>query len=166
MDTEELGTTPEGVEPEGKEVDYKAEYERLKAEARKWEGRSKSNLADKNAEAEKAKKWEEYVNSQKSDAEKLAEQLANAQKEAESARVTLAKYRVAAEKGISIEALDFIHGSTDEEIAANADKFLSIIGTSSTTKTVQPTKTQGVDSSTDTLPSDPREAVRIANMQN
>lgn len=165
MDNENLEVLENESVEENKVVDYKAEYERLKSESRKWENRSKSNLAEKNAEAEKAKKWEEYVNSQKTDSEKLNEQLANAQKEAESARTSLAKYRIAAEKGISIEALDFIQGSNEEEISSNADKFLSILGSlGSTQKTVLPVKTQGIDSNTETLSSDPREAVRIANM--
>lgn len=124
-------TTPEVVaEPQGKEeTDWKAE-------ARKWESRAK-------ADHELAAKWREYEQSQKSEHEKLAEQLAAAQAEASQASTTLLRYQIAAEKGISGDALDLLTGSTREELETAADKLLSLIADQSKPKAPKPDENQG-----------------------
>lgn len=129
--TEETPTpTPEvKPEPQGESTDWKAE-------ARKWEARAK-------ADHEVAQKWREYEQSQKSEHEKLAEELARAKAEASQASTTLLRYEIAAEKGISGAALDLLTGSTREELAANADKLLSLIADQSKPKSPLPDENQG-----------------------
>jgi hypothetical protein len=127
--TTEETKTSEVVEPQGDNTDWKAE-------ARKWESRAK-------ADHEVANKWREYEQSQKSEHEKLAEELARAQAEASQASATLLRYEVAAEKGISGAALDLLTGTTREELVANADKLLSLIADQSKPKAPKPDENQG-----------------------
>ncbi|HHX46968.1 MAG TPA: hypothetical protein GX718_06300 [Brevibacterium sp.] len=65
-----------------------------KAEARKWEQRAKENKSA-------AEELSQIKDAQKSDAERAADALAQAQADAESARAELLRYRVAAEHGIT-----------------------------------------------------------------
>ena len=101
--------------------DWKAEYEKVLAQSRKWEQRSKDNAA-------KAKELDELKAATQTDAEKLAD----ATKRAESAEQKLAEYErkaeraaivaeVAAAKGVDAEWLGRMTGDTREEIEANAD---------------------------------------------
>lgn len=122
------------VEPQGdtKEIDWKAQ-------ARKWEARAKEAHADK----ELADKWREYEQSQKSDHEKLAEELERAKVEAANASAELVRLKVAAEKGIPADALDLLPGSSREELEAAADKLLSLIADQSKPKTPKPDENQG-----------------------
>lgn len=132
----EAQTTPEtpvDAEPQGAaETDWKKE-------ARKWEQRAKEAQAFKDA----AEKWREYEQSQKSEHEKLAEQLAAAEASAKDATARLIKYEVAATKGVPADALDLLHGSTREELEAAADKLLSLIADQSKPKTPIPDANQG-----------------------
>lgn len=127
--TEETPAPEVKPEPQGESVDWKAE-------ARKWEARAK-------ADHEVAQKWREYEQSQKSEHEKLAEELARAKAEASQASATLLRYEIAAEKGIPNAALDLLTGSTREELAANADKLLSLIADQSKPKSPLPDENQG-----------------------
>jgi hypothetical protein len=120
----------EQSEPQGTQSDTD-----WKREARKWESRAK---ADQDAAA----KWREFELSQKSDFEKLTEELTRAKTEAESASTKLTRFEVAAHKGIPAEALDLLVGSTREELEANADKLLSLIQNQSKNKSV-PDANQG-----------------------
>jgi hypothetical protein len=99
----------------------RADYEKLLAESRKWEARSKAN-------AEAAKRLAELEDASKTDAEKLAD----ATKRAEEAEAKVADYErraeragivaeVAAKKGVDAEWLGRMAGDTAEEIQANAD---------------------------------------------
>lgn len=128
--TEET-TTPETPDaPQGApEVDWKAE-------ARKWESRAK-------ADHDLANKWREYETSQKSEHEKLADELAAARAEASQASTTLMRYQIASEKGIPSSALDLLVGATREELETNADKLLSLIADQSKPKTPKPDENQG-----------------------
>jgi hypothetical protein len=125
--------TPE-VEPHGdaKEIDWKAQ-------ARKWESRAKEAQADKAL----ADKWREYEHNQKSDHEKLADELARAQAEASQASAELLRLKVASEKGIPANALDLLPGSSREELESAADKLLSLIADQSKPKTPMPDENQG-----------------------
>ena len=119
--TELTGTEPHGTEPTEPERDWKAEYEKVLAQSRKWEQRSKDNAA-------KAKELDELKAATQTDAEKLAD----AVKRAESAESKLAELErereraaivaeVAAAKGVDAEWLGRMSGDTAEEIQANAD---------------------------------------------
>lgn len=138
-------TTPEPVdevqvpdttvenEPQGaSETDWKKE-------ARKWEQRAKEAQTFKDA----ADKWRDYEQSQKSEHEKLAEQLAAAQASATEATAKLTRYEIASQKGIPAEALDLLTGSTREELEVAADKLLSLIADQSKPKTLIPDANQG-----------------------
>ena len=122
------------VEPQGNtpEVDWKAE-------ARKWENRAKAAKAD----SEAAAKWREYETSQKSEHEKLADELARVQAEASQASAELLRFKIAAEKGISGEATKLLKGTTQEELESEAELLLSLIANQSKPKTPLPDENQG-----------------------
>lgn len=121
------------AEPQGKaEIDWKAE-------ARKWENRAKAAKSD----LEDAAKWREYEASQKSEHEKLADQLAEAQALASEANAKLARYEIASLKGIPTEALDLLTGSSREDLEAQADKLLLLIAEQSKPKSPMPDELQG-----------------------
>ncbi len=129
-DTTTTAETPEVQEPQGTpEIDWKAE-------ARKWESRAK-------ADHELANKWREYETSQKSEHEKLADELARFKAEASEASTRLLKYEIAAQKGVPADALDLLHGSSREDLETAADKLLSLIADQSKPKSPKPDENQG-----------------------
>ncbi len=128
-DNQDDQAQPQGEKPE---IDWKAQ-------ARKWEARAKEAQADR----ELAQKWREYEASQKSEHEKLAEQLAAEQSKAAEATARLMRYEVATQKGIPADALDLLPGSSREELEAAADKLLSLIADQSKPKTPKPDENQG-----------------------
>jgi hypothetical protein len=104
-----------------------------KAEARKWENRAKAAKAD----GEDAAKWREYETSQKTEHDKMADQLESAKAEASEASVKLLRYQVASQKGIPANAIGLLTGSNTEELEAAADTLLTLIASQST-KTIMP----------------------------
>ena len=107
-----------------------------KAEARKWETRAK-------ADHELANKWREYEETQKSEHEKLADELARAKAEASQASAELLRLRIAAEKGITGDATKLLKGSTQEELESEANLLLSLIADQSKPKAPKPDENQG-----------------------
>lgn len=101
---------------EQKETDWKAE-------ARKWEKYAKENLAFKTD----AEKYREYVESQKTEYEKLQEAEAKARLELEQLRADSLKKDIVIEKNIPTELVEFLTGTTKEELDAQAEKILSVI---------------------------------------
>ena len=91
-----------------------------KAEARKWEARAKENsgAAAKLAEIEEANK---------SEAQKLQEQLASLQERAAAAERDRERLAVIAKHGIPEEYQDLVHGSDAEALAASAAKVQALI---------------------------------------
>lgn len=120
---------PQGTEPQAVEVDWKAE-------ARKHEKRAKENF-------EAAQKWHDYEQSLKPAQERLAEELAAAKSEAESARIELLRYEVAASKGIPGEAIKLLQGSSKDELEEAADVLLTLISEQSKPKSPKPDVSQG-----------------------
>lgn len=117
-------------EPQGKpEVDWKSE-------SRKWETRAK-------ADHEAANKWREFEASQKSEYEKLADELAKFKSEAEQASAKVLRYEVATEKGIPAEALDLLTGSSREDLEAAADKLIALIADQNKPSAPKPDMNQG-----------------------
>lgn len=123
--TEPTGKEPHGTEPTGGETVSRAEYDKLLAQSRKWEERSKANAAA-------AKRLAELEDASKTDAEKLAD----VTKRAEKAEQKLAEYEsraeraaivaeVAAAKGVDAEWLGRMAGDSREAIEANADYIAS-----------------------------------------
>lgn len=116
--------TDSSVEPQGSsEVDWKKE-------ARKWESRAKEASAFK----EQADKWREYENNQKSDHEKLAEELARTKAEASQATAELLRLKIASEKGITGDAIKLLKGTTQDELETEAELLLSLIADQSKPK--------------------------------
>jgi hypothetical protein len=107
-----------------------------KAEARKWESRAK-------ADHDAANKWREFELSQKSDMEKLSEELERYKTEASQASLQVARLQVASEKGIPHEALELLTGNSREELEAAADKLLTLVANQSKTNTPKPDVNQG-----------------------
>ena len=119
--TEQAAEQAAQAAPAEPERDWKAEYEKVLAQSRKWEQRSKENAA-------KAKELDELKAASQTDAEKLAD----AVKRAESAEAKLAEFERAAERagivaevaaktGVDADWLGRMAGDTAEEIQANAD---------------------------------------------
>lgn len=119
--TEPTETEPHGTEPTEPERDWKAEYEKVLAQSRKWEQRSKDNAA-------KAKELDEMRKQSMSDAERAESEKARADK----AEAKLAEYErereraaivaeVAAAKGVDAEWLGRMVGDDRKAIEANAD---------------------------------------------
>lgn len=129
-------TTDEATAPEAPEAPQGAPETDWKAEARKWETRAK-------ADHELANKWREYENNQKSEHEKLADELARIKAEASQANAELLRFKVAAEKGITGEATKLLKGTTQEELESEATLLLSLIADQSKPKAPQPDPTQG-----------------------
>lgn len=138
--SDELNSTESTEGPENNEEPQGAESQTdWKTEARKWEKRAK----EANSYKEAADKWHNYEASQKPEQERLADQLAKAQAEAESARTWLLRYEVAAEKNIPAEAIKLLHGSTREELDEAADVLLGLIAEQSKPKSPKPDVSQG-----------------------
>lgn len=132
-DNIEAETNQPDAEPQGSaEVDWKAQ-------ARKWEARAKDAAADR----ELAAKWREYESLQKSEHEKLAEELAKAHAIASEATSKLTRYEVAAAKGIPADAIDLLNGNTREDLEAAAEKLMSLIADQSKPKSPRPDDLQG-----------------------
>ena len=119
--TEPTGAEPHGTDTTGEERDWKAEYEKVLAQSRKWEQRSKDNAA-------KAKELDELKAATQTDAERLAD----AQKRAEEAEAKVKAYEakaeraaivaeVAAAKAVDADWLSRMAGDGREDIEANAD---------------------------------------------
>jgi len=128
-------------EPQGKpEIDWKAE-------ARKWEQRAK-------ADHEAANSWREFELSQKTEYDKLADELNRYKSEASEASAKLMKLEVAAQKGVPTEALDLLPGSSREELEAAADKLLSLIAEQSKPNAPKPDLNQGKPATAGSSPAD------------
>lgn len=125
---EEDPETPDGNEPE---EDGKAKGEEP------WdEARAKADLAKKNREAqnlrkrlkeaeEKASKYDDLENAQKSESEKLNEKAADLEKRATTAERDAARLRVALNKGLTATQAKRLVGDTEEELEADADELLA-----------------------------------------
>lgn len=97
----------------GQEPDYKALYEQLKAESRKWEDRSKQNKA-------KADKLDELMAGNDSIEERIAalEAENKAMRDAEARHALVAK--VAASTGLSESIVATLSGADEEALTAQA----------------------------------------------
>lgn len=122
---EQTPTTQTETAP-AQETDWKAEAEKLKAESRKWEARSKENFDKLEALKEKADKWDELQEQGKSELERTKEELSAAQakveayEKAEQTRAWAAE--VAAETHVPASVL---RGGTKEEMQEHAQAILA-----------------------------------------
>ena len=105
-----------------------SDLEKARAEAEKWKALSRKNEEQAKANAEKAKKFDELEEANKTEQEKLLARAEAAEKkladrEAKDAAAATAA-EVAKEKGVPVSAL---RGSTTEELEAHADELLAIL---------------------------------------
>lgn len=119
--SEEANTTEtEEVQTEATEEPHGETGPDWKSEARKWEARAK-------ADHDAANKWREFEVSQKSEYEKLADELSKVKTEAQEAQLKTLRYEVAQSKGVPSEAMDLLTGDTLEALEASADKLAALI---------------------------------------
>ena len=105
-------TTPPVEAPPAQEAKPDTDW---KAEARKWERLAKENKLA----ADKLTALEE---SQKTEAQRLADRAAQAERERDEARLEALKVKVGAAKKLPADVVDLLKGSTEEELAAHADR--------------------------------------------
>lgn len=116
--------TPEAPKPTppaadtAAEKDWQVEAEKWKALARKHEDQSKAN-------ADKARRFDEFEESQKSEQQKLEDRAKAAEAKAAEIELRALKAEVANEKGVPAVLLT---GTTAEELAAAADALLAFRG--------------------------------------
>jgi hypothetical protein len=99
--------------------DLSTQVEKWKALARKHEQQSKAN-------ADKAKRFDEFEEASKSDLERALARAEAAEKAASAASAAATRAEVAAAKGVPAHLLT---GSTQEEFEASADALLAFKGT-------------------------------------
>lgn len=98
---------------------FDAEYVgKLRSEAAKYRTQAKDL-------AEKAKAYDEYVESQKSEQEKIADELQRAQTEKAQAQQELLRMKVAASKNLPASLVERLRGDTVEELEQDADSLLT-----------------------------------------
>jgi hypothetical protein len=91
-----------------------------KAEAKKWEDRAKANF-------EKAQAHDAYVESQKTEAQKLADRATTAEQTAATAQAEAMRWRIAAKNGISDEDAEvFLTGTTEEQLTRQAERLVAL----------------------------------------
>lgn len=83
-------------------------------------------------------KMRELEDAQKSEAQKLSEQLASAQAEATAARTEALRLKVAAAKGVPSALIGRLQGGTEEELAADADALMAAFPQGGTAATHTP----------------------------
>lgn len=123
MGTESETTTPPTGE-EGKTL-TQADIDRIVEDRLK---RERAKFADYSDLKAKAEKLEELEASQQSEVEKLANRIAEAEKARDVAVSEALRLRVTSAKGLTPEQAEFLTGSTQEEIEAQADKLLAAFG--------------------------------------
>ena len=103
--------TPKAAQPD--DTDWKSE-------ARKWEQRAKANAAAEQRLAE-------LENANKTEAQKLADDLTDARKQAATATEQLLRYEVAAELEVPPKLVRFLTGATRDEVEESARALLEAI---------------------------------------
>lgn len=113
----------QGQQPDtATETDWQAEAEKWKSLARKHEDTWKANKG-------KVDEYDRLVEASKTDQQRLEERAAAAESKAGSLEGENMRLRVALAKGIPAEHISRLQGSTEEELAADADALLGLIGT-------------------------------------
>lgn len=102
--------------------------------------RERSKYADYQDLQEKAKRFDELEEANKSELQKAQDALAAETKARTAAQVELLRIQVAGEKGLDAKTAAYLQGSTREELEASADGLAALIGAK---PRVQPDPTQG-----------------------
>jgi hypothetical protein len=91
------------------------------------EERARARAEAKRAAALEAR-LKEFEDRDKTESQKLAEARQAAEQRATAAESALARYRVAATKGVPAELVERLRGDTEDELAADADRLLELVG--------------------------------------
>ncbi|WP_306365447.1 hypothetical protein [Nocardia sp. CC227C] len=97
----------------------------LAAEVAKWKALSKKNEQRAKENADKAKRFDELEEANKTELQKLLDRAEKAERAAEEARIGKLRSDVARETGVPAE---LIHGGTEEEMRAAAEVALAFKG--------------------------------------
>lgn len=92
-----------------------------------WKQKAREQEARAKANAEKAQAHDAFVESQKTEAERLAEATQKAQREAQEARAETARYRVAATHGVTPDYFDMLGSGDELEIAGRAERLAPLL---------------------------------------
>lgn len=117
-DSTPQGETTTDPQAPAEEIDWKAE-------SRKWEARAKENLATAKANEAAAKRLTQIEESQKTEAQRQQDALAQAQRELAEERTARVRAEVAADKGVPAGLLT---GSSREELEASAEELIRFRG--------------------------------------
>lgn len=98
-----------------------------KAEAEKWQVLARKHEKESRTRAGAAEKLAALEESQKTEAQKVADRAEQAEKRASESERSLARYKVAVAKKLPAELVDRLRGDTEEEIAADADALLALV---------------------------------------
>ena len=110
-------TVDSNAPAEGAKTFDEAYVKELRQEAAKYRTQNKDLM-------EKAQKYDEFVESQKSEQEKQAEALQSALKERDALRSEMLRMQVASAKNLPASLVDRLRGETEEEMMADADNLL------------------------------------------
>lgn len=123
VDQVEGGTDTGRSESGEEQQDLASEVEKWKAMARKHEAQSKAN-------ADKAKQFDKWQESQKTEQQKADEKLATLQSERDAALTQAALAKAALDHGLSADDLELIGGGSPDEINAKAEKLAARLNAS------------------------------------
>lgn len=104
-----------------------APEEDLAAELAKWKHLAKQNQAKYESNADAAKRLAAIEESQKTEQQRLADRAEQAERRAAEAELRVLRAEVASAKGIPTGLAQRLHGSTREELEADADALLKDI---------------------------------------
>ena len=99
-------------------IDYQAEADKWKAMSRKHEATAKAN-------ADAAKRLAEIEEAQKTAEQKAADKAATTERERDAAKLDALRLSVALDKGLTKVQAKRLIGTTEEELAADADELLA-----------------------------------------
>ena len=107
------------TEPDGQQESAKQEKDWV-AEASKWKSLARQHEKTAKANAEAARKYAEFEDSQKTEQQRLADRLAEAEQRAAQAEIGRARLLAAATYNIPASLLDRVVGGTEDEINESA----------------------------------------------
>lgn len=100
---------------------------KAQAEINRWKTQARENEKRAKANADKAKNYDAYEESQKTEQQKLADQLAAAQAEARDAREDRFRLLAAAQYDLPPSLISHLGGGTEDEITERAEAFAAAI---------------------------------------
>ena len=109
--------------------------EALAAEVEKWKGLSRKNEERAKENAGKATEYDKFLESQRTEQEKLELAKTTAEKQAAETAAELARMKAAVKHGLTEDDLDLLGSGTAEEIEVRAEKLAARLKATATTET-------------------------------